>query len=147
MADDKPLPAIDRIGQEDLPIRLPDQWQQRATWGLLCATWWAIKEDAEVYKVRGVAIVDRRSAEERGNGPPRKLIRYREQDYWLGEIDAPCTHPRLQARLEQEPRAVRVYVSIRGIPRSAPDSVIAVEYLAHLDHEPSGVWLVGRGNS
>jgi hypothetical protein len=147
MADDKPLPPPVRIDPEDLPVWLSDQWQHRATWGLLCATWWAIKEYAEVYKDRGVAIVDRQTAEERGNWPPRNLIRYREQDYWLGEIDATCTHPRLQARLEQDPRVVRVCVSMRGVQGGAPNSVIAGEYLAHLDHEPSGVWLAGSGNS
>jgi hypothetical protein len=114
MPHDAPLPPVTHIDVDDLPLWLPNERGHRELVELIRDHWWLLRQVAELYHVRGVCIIGRRSAEERGNWPPSLLLRHRGQDYWFGEIDATCYHPDLQRLLDGEPRSIRVYVSMRG---------------------------------
>jgi hypothetical protein len=143
MPHEEPLPSICAVTPDELPIWLPEERGHREMIELIRDHWWMVKQFAEQYRVRSVAVIDRLTAEQRGNWPPQYLVRHRGQEYWLGEYPGTCHHPTLQASLDQSPRAIRVLVAMRGLPAGASDRASVGEYLVDLDYGPPGVKLAG----
>jgi hypothetical protein len=128
------------VPQDTLPIWLPDERQCREVFELVRDHWWAVKQYVETRSVRGVAIVDRLTAVEQGGWPPPILLRHGGQEYGVGETGRVFRHPAMNARMDQDPRLVRVVVAFRRVDTD-PRNVI--EFLFHLDRSPAGVELAG----
>jgi hypothetical protein len=132
-----------RVDADDLPIWLPDERACRQAFELVRDHWWAVKQYAETHRVRGVAIVDRLTAEREGAWPLSILLCHHGRESGVVECRATFVNPALQARLDQDPRRVRVFVILRVVPTGVAEPVDAVEFLFHLDRGPAGVKLAG----
>jgi hypothetical protein len=138
MPHDEP-PPVRPVEPDELLIRLPEERVVRESFELVRDHWWSVKEYAETRRVRGVAIVDRLAAERQGGWPPH-ILRYLGQEYGVAASRATFANPAIQARMDQDPRCVRVLV-LRGVPAGAAAHGVAVELLFHLDRGPAGVQL------
>jgi hypothetical protein len=106
-----PLP-LRRVDPDDLPVWLPEERGSRERFELLRDHWWAVKRYAEALGVRGVAVADRRTAEQQGGWPPPILLRHRGQEYAVGATGTTFRHPAMQGWLSRCPRCVRVVVAL-----------------------------------
>jgi hypothetical protein len=143
MRPNKPPPPVLRLDPDALPIWLPDERGAREAFEIVRDHWWAVKQYAETFRVRGVAIVDRLTAEKAGDWPPAILLQYKGKEYAVGGCRATFANPAMQARMDQDPRRVRVLVIGRGVPAGVAGPADAVELLFHLDCGPAGVKLAG----
>jgi hypothetical protein len=143
MRPNKPPPPVLRLDPDALPIWLPDERGAREAFELVRDHWWAVKQYAETRHVRGVAIVDRLTAEKAGDWPPAILLRYKGQEYAVGLCRATFANPAMQAYMDQDPRCVRVLMIMRGVPAGVAGPADAIELVFHLDRGPPGVQLAG----
>jgi hypothetical protein len=143
MPPDEPQPPLRQVNPEDLPVWLPEERAAREAFELVRDHWWAVKRYAEEHRVRGVALVDRLTAERQGGWPPPIRVVHRGAEYGVGGCPAPFGSPALQARLDQDPRRVRVVVLRSRATPGGAEPGDAVEMLFHLDRGPVGVRLAG----
>jgi hypothetical protein len=122
-----------RVEPDELPLWLPGEALERAMFEL-CRDHWPTIRDYALAHGRGVAVLDRASAEKQGTWPPTVLLRHRGQEYGVGSCRSFSRHPTLQADLDRDPRAFLVFVSMQDA-----DGVVSVgEFVFNVDRGPSG---------